>query len=740
MMNEMKIDSQLASIYKLYMAIARGEVGGFTVPAFNLRGMTEELTAGILAAAQETKTGAFILEIARSESGYTGQAPYEFVQRVLTGVKRVGWDGPLFIQGDHDQLKVAEPGQIARGEIARMEEFIEEEIAAGFYNLDIDASTLVDTNLARIEDQQKVNGEVTAELAKYIRNHQPEGIQISIGGEIGHIGDRNSRAEDLDQFVKIFRSQYPADLVGLSKISVQTGTSHGGRMDADGTLATMPVDFEVIESLSKMARGVGMAGVVQHGASTLPESMYGEFPRRGAVEIHLATGWQNMIMDHPDLPPELMKEIKSWLDITYGAERKDSENDRQFYYRTRKKSWKQFRPEFDALSPEFKQTIQEEMKERCIRLFRELKVSGTRELVEKYVSTSVNQRISESASQNIGEDRMNTVEEAEVKGKTVVVRVDWNVTLGKALQIVDDTRIVRTLPTIRSIINRGAKQVILLAHLGKAEERRSLAPVAKYASELVGEEIHLFNDYTNKPLDHLVMLENLRFWPGEETNDPEFARELASLGDIYVNEAFGESHREAASIVGITKYLPSYGGLWMVEEVETISRVMNNPERPYVVVMGGAKVEDKIKLLETLSTKADVILLGGKLANEFLQQKRKLTGKAKIVTPVEGDKLLDIGPKTIQIFKKEIAKAKTVVWNGPMGKVEEPQYRAGTEAIFAAIAGNTKGYTLVGGGDTLAALHNEELLGKIDHVSTGGGAMLKLIEEGKLVGVEALTR
>ena len=728
----MKVDPRLKSIYEFYMAVARGEVQDLTVPAFNLRGMTEELAAGIFEAAQETATGAFILEIARSESGYTGQTPYEFVQRVLAGADRVGWTGPIFVQGDHDQLKAVAPGVIATGEIARIEEFIDEEIEAGFYNLDIDASTLVDNELPTVEAQQRVNGEITAELAKYIRNHQPKGVKISIGGEIGHIGDRNSTSEDLSSFIKIFKSVYPNNLLGLSKISVQTGTAHGGHMKADGTLAVMPVDFGVIENLSKQAKMLGMAGVVQHGASTLPSSMYSEFPARGAVEIHLATGWQNMIMDHPDFPTELGERIKKWLTLTYGAEKKESENEQQFFYRTRKKAWGQFRSELDNLPMSFKQTIQAEMQTKCVEIFKQLRVEGTRERVKKYVN------VHQSQMTNV--HKFKTVEAAEVTGKRVVVRVDWNVTLGKALQIVDDTRIVRTIPTIRSLINRGAKQIVLLAHLGKAEERRSLEPVAKYASEVLGESIEFVDTFarlhvcTNK----IVMLENLRFWPGEEANDSEFARQLASLGDIYVNEAFGESHRQAASIVGITQFLPSYAGIWLIEEVETIERVMKSPQRPFVVVMGGAKVDDKIKLLAVLSTKADVILLGGKLANEFVERKMKLPGKARVITPAEGSNLRDIGPKTIRQFAKEIAKAKTVVWNGPMGKVEDPQYRSGTEAVFEAIAANTLGYTIVGGGDTLASLHNEELLGHIDHVSTGGGAMLTLIEKGDLPGLVAL--
>lgn len=340
-------------------------------------------------------------------------------------------------------------------------------------------------------------------------------------------------------------------------------------------------------------------------------------------------------------------------------------------------------------------------------------------------------------------NQLRTIEQVEVKDKRVVVRVDWNVTLGKALQIVDDTRIVRTLPTIKWLMGQGARQVILLSHLGKAEEHRSIAPVVEYASGLLGKTIELetttgrcHSDTTSQ----VMMLENLRFWEGEEANDSGFAKELAGLGDLYVNEAFGECHREVASITGITKYLPSYAGMWLVDEVEAILQVRENSGKPVVVVMGGAKVEDKIKLLEVLSQRADVILLGGKLANEYMARGLELAGGAKVLTPVEGGNLLDIGSATQLLYAQEIAKAKTVVWNGPMGMVEDPQYRAGTEAIYEAICANEAAYTLVGGGDTLAAIGKEEHLTRIDHVSTGGGAMLALLEKGTLPGLEALVQ
>ncbi|GAB4026423.1 MAG: phosphoglycerate kinase [Candidatus Microgenomates bacterium] len=332
------------------------------------------------------------------------------------------------------------------------------------------------------------------------------------------------------------------------------------------------------------------------------------------------------------------------------------------------------------------------------------------------------------------------INNCDVRGKKVVVRVDWNVTIGRALQIVDDTRIVRTLPTINWLKNNGAKQIVLLSHLGKAEEKRSLEPVVSYAKELLGEEIALEKTIQGciDNNQRIVTLENVRLWEGEDKNDPDFALELASLGEVYVNEAFGECHRESASIVGITQLLPSYGGLWLADEVEAVLKVREQPEHPFVVVMGGAKVEDKLPLLKLLAERADTILVGGKLANELQGKKIKIQGKAKILLPVEGLDILDIGEETRRVFAAEIAKAKTIVWNGPMGKVEDLRYREGTEAIFEAIVENKGAYSVVGGGDTLAALGNEEQVAEIDHVSTGGGAMLALLEKGDLPGLRVL--
>jgi len=339
---------------------------------------------------------------------------------------------------------------------------------------------------------------------------------------------------------------------------------------------------------------------------------------------------------------------------------------------------------------------------------------------------------------------MRSIDEVDPKDKRVLVRVDWNVTLGKALQLVDDTRIMRTKKTIEYLLTKSARQIVLCAHLGKPGGKvvpeLSLAPVVKYAEKLIGEPISLVSQFSSVSASQsrVVMLENLRFWEGENANDEEFSQELAGLAEVYVNEAFGVSHRAVASVVGVAKLLPSYAGFDLIEEVERISKAVESPARPLVVVMGGSKVEDKLKLLDVISRKADTLLLGGKLANEYQKRKIELSGKARVIIPVEGDELLDIGEGTSKIFAEEISKAQTVIWNGPMGKVEDEQYRAGTHKLYEALIENEPADVIVGGGDTLAAISDEAHLERIDYVSTGGGAMLKLIENGTLVGLEVL--
>ncbi len=387
--------------------------------------------------------------------------------------------------------------------------------------------------------------------------------------------------------------------------------------------------------------------------------------------------------------------------------------------------------------------------------------------------------------------RLRTVREGDFVGKRVVMRVDYNVSLGKGLQIVDDTRIKHTLPTIELLLEKGAKQIVLMSHLGRPEGKRveglSLRPVAKHLEELLGRRVKFVEDVNavaqgQRDMAKVVLLENLRFWPGEKANDPKFAKQLAKWGEVYVNDAFGVSHRKHASVVGVSKLLASYAGLSLNYEIKTILKAINEPKRPLCVIVGGAKVSDKIGLLFKLVELADEILIGGGMANTFLAAQgyemreslveeevvgvaKKLLKQAeeretKIHLPSDvmvgnlktgkhdGSVLvdqippsmqaLDIGPKTQVEFGKVIAKAGTIVWNGPMGVFEDPVFKSGTDFIYYSLTENTKAFVVVGGGDTLAAISKKEHLERIDHISTGGGAMLELIEKGMLPGIEYL--
>ncbi|MFH2019083.1 MAG: phosphoglycerate kinase [bacterium] len=383
--------------------------------------------------------------------------------------------------------------------------------------------------------------------------------------------------------------------------------------------------------------------------------------------------------------------------------------------------------------------------------------------------------------------KLKTVREIEIKNKRVVMRVDYNVSLGKGLKVVDDTRITHTIPTIKYLLERGNK-IILMSHLGRPEgkpdPKLSLRPVAKHLGELLGEKIGFGEtaEECNNIKERVGMLENLRFWPGEEENESGFARELASMGEIYVDDAFGAAHRAHASIVGIAKLLPAVAGLSLNYEVETILKAVETPKKPLVVIVGGAKVKDKIGMLFKLVQKADQILIGGGMANTFLCAKGYSMGKSfcelkavevakqlletaeksktlvmlpsdvivgdlktgknggvKLVQEIKKEEqALDIGPRTQVVFGKVIAKAKTIIWNGPMGVFEEPQFAIGTDYIFHALTENPTAQVVVGGGDTLAAINKQEHLERIDHISTGGGAMLELIEKGTLPGIEVL--
>jgi phosphoglycerate kinase len=309
------------------------------------------------------------------------------------------------------------------------------------------------------------------------------------------------------------------------------------------------------------------------------------------------------------------------------------------------------------------------------------------------------------------------------KDKRVLVRVDFDVPLEDG-KVDDGTRIQECLPTIEYLLNQGAK-IILLGHLGRPQgedESLSLAPVAEHLRKLLNRKGKIESVHTHEDLDdNLYLLENLRFDPREEANDPGFAQELAEMGDFYVNEAFATSHRAHTSIVGIPKLLPHAAGLHFQKEVEGLSRALENPINPLVFVIGGAKPETKLPLVEEFRKRANRVLVGGKLA------------APNALTPDN----LDINVPTIESFKEVIASAGTIVLNGTMGKYEDPKAERGTKEIFEAVA-NSKAFKITGGGDTIAALTKFNLIAKMDYVSTAGGAMLEFLAKGTLPGIEAL--
>ncbi|MHB0948785.1 MAG: class II fructose-bisphosphate aldolase [Gemmatimonadaceae bacterium] len=373
-----------ASIHELYMARGRGEISGFTVPAINVRGATYDTARAIFRTAKKLDAGAFILEIARSEIVYTGQRPAEYVSVLIAAALREGYIAPLFIQGDHFQVNAKKYKAGADAEVHGVKELAREAIAAGFYNIDIDTSTLVDLSKGSLAEQQRLNYEVGVDILEFVRSLEPDGVTISTGGEIGEVGTENSTVEELEAFMDGFNRALPREMVGLSKISVQSGTSHGGTVLPDGSIADVALDFNTLRDLSKVAREkYGMAGAVQHGASTLPDSLFDNFPKVETAEIHLATNFQNMLYDH--LPAELREEIYGWLREHAKDERKATDTDEQFYYKARKKALGPFKRQLWDLPAGVKQEIAEAYDRKFEFLFTQLAVGGTMQHVRKYV-------------------------------------------------------------------------------------------------------------------------------------------------------------------------------------------------------------------------------------------------------------------------------------------------------------------------------------------------------------------
>lgn len=387
-----------------------------------------------------------------------------------------------------------------------------------------------------------------------------------------------------------------------------------------------------------------------------------------------------------------------------------------------------------------------------------------------------------------------TIEDIDVKGKKVLVRCDFNVPLDENKHITDENRLVGALPTIQYLIKHGAK-VILCSHLGRPKgefnEKYSLKPVAARLSEMLGQEVKMASDVigesakaltANMKDGEVVLLENVRFHKEEEKNDPEFAKKLADLAEIYVNDAFGTAHRAHASTAGVAAYLPAVCGYLIQKEIEIMGGALSDPQRPFVAILGGAKVSDKIGVIENLLDKVDYLIIGGGMAYTFLKAKgygigtsicedekldlaRKLMEKAQqkgveLLLPVENvvapefkadapatvvpsenipdDQMgMDIGPKTVELFTEVIKKAKTVIWNGPMGVFEFPEFAKGTKAIAKAVA-ESGAITIIGGGDSAAAVEQLGYADKMTHISTGGGASLEFLEGIELPGIAAL--
>ncbi len=383
-----------ATIHDLYIARGEGKCGGFTVPAINVRGASYDTARAIFRQAIALDAGAFLLEIARSEIAYTEQRPAEYVTVMLAAAMREGFTGPVFIQGDHFQVNAKKFAVDPVTEVDAVKQLVREAVSAGFYNIDVDTSTLVDLAQPTLEEQQRRNYENCVDITLEVRAAEPRGVTISVGGEIGEVGTENSTPEELEAFMEGFNrtlEQRAPGTAGLSKISVQSGTSHGGIVLPDGSIAEVALDLDTLATLSTIARErYGMAGAVQHGASTLPDTAFGNFPRTETAEIHLATNFQNMLFDH--LPESLRSEIYAWLDVNAKDERKATDSDEQFYYKTRKKALGPFKRQLWALPSEVKVALGKAYDDKFAFLFRQLGIAGTRETVARFVKPTALRR------------------------------------------------------------------------------------------------------------------------------------------------------------------------------------------------------------------------------------------------------------------------------------------------------------------------------------------------------------
>ncbi len=372
-----------SSIQGLYDAVAAGKAKGFTVPAHNLRGLIYDKARAIFRAAKSLDSGGFIFEIARSEMGYCDVRPAEYAPCVLAAAMREGWRGPVFIQGDHFQFAMKDyqkdPAAVTEG----IKKLTKEAIEAGFFNIDIDSSTLVVLERPTVKEQQRDNYERCAELTAFIRGLEPAGITISVGGEIGEVGKKNSTVEEFEEYFKGYREKW--DGKPISKMSVQTGTSHGGVILPDGSRQEVSIDFNVLKEITAACRRAGLAGTVQHGASTLPERLFDQFPRHEAVEIHLATEFQRIVFDHPKFPAQLREKMHQWVRDTKPPEWKEGAADAQNIEKCIKRAWGPHKREIWSLPADALAAIMGSLETKFRTLMTLLNSKGTRSVVRDFV-------------------------------------------------------------------------------------------------------------------------------------------------------------------------------------------------------------------------------------------------------------------------------------------------------------------------------------------------------------------
>ena len=392
-----ELGARSASIQELYVARSRGEVSGFTVPAINIRMDTFDMAKTIFATAKAKAVGPVILELARSEQTYTWQRVFEYAPNILAGAIAAGWVGPVFIQGDHYQFNAKKYAADPEAVTEEIRKACRDAVAAGYLNIDIDSSTLVELGRATVDEQQRANYTRAAEITALIRELEPAGVTISVGGEIGEVGKQNSNEEELRVYLDGYRRELDArrpGAIGVSKVSVQTGTSHGGVPLPGGGVAEVKLDFEVLRVLGEVARTYGAAGAVQHGASTLPDALFHTFPTVETAEIHLATGFQNAVYEHPAFPAELHAEIEAWCFANAADERKDGMTDTQFVYTTRKKAIGPFKRQIWSLST--KGQILASQATKIGFLFDQLKVTGTADLLRFIVAPAAHRPMPEA--------------------------------------------------------------------------------------------------------------------------------------------------------------------------------------------------------------------------------------------------------------------------------------------------------------------------------------------------------